>query len=106
MKPVSKATMRNMDEFISKISTKNTENDGEIGMPKINLDSAYGQAYLSKEASKHCVFSISGGELTGHCRFKKGFYGLSDNPIVVRQSIGIENTSLVRRIYLCNKRDH
>ena len=56
-------------------------------MSKIDLDSAYGQAKLSPEASRHCVFSISGGDFTGLYRFKKGLYGLSDIPTVFQEHI-------------------
>ena len=56
-------------------------------MSKIDQDYAYGQAKLSKEASKHCVFSIIGGDFTGHYRFKKDFYGLSDIPTVFQEHI-------------------
>ena len=75
-----KAAMPNMEELISKISAEITKSNGEIWMPKIDLDYAYVQAKLSKEAAKHCVFSMIGGDFTGHYRFKKGFYGLSDIP--------------------------
>ena len=39
-------------------------------MSKIDLDYAYGQAQakLSKQAQRHSVFSIIGGDLTGHYR--------------------------------------
>ena len=56
-------------------------------MSKIDLDYAYGQAKLSKNASKHCVFAIVGGEFTGLYRFIKGFYGLSDLPTVYQEHI-------------------
>ena len=56
-------------------------------MSKIDLDYDYGQAKLSKEAAKHCVFSIIEGDFTGHYRFKKGFYGLSDIPTVFPEHI-------------------
>ena len=79
--------MPNMEELISKISTKITNGEGEIWMSKIGLDYAYGQAKLAKEAAKHCVFSIIGGDFTGHYRFKKGFYGLSDIPTVFQEHI-------------------
>ena len=46
-----------------------------------------GQAKLSAEASRHCVFSIIGGEFTGHYQFKKGFYGLADIPTVFQEHI-------------------
>ena len=58
-------------------------------MSKIDLDYAYGQVTLSKEAAKHCVFSIIGGDFTGHYRFKKGFYGLSDIPTVFQEHIDL-----------------
>ena len=82
-----KAAMPNMEELISKISAKITKGNGDIWMSKIDLDYAYGQAKLSKEAARHCVFSIIGGEFTGHYRFKKGFYGLSDIPAVFQEHI-------------------
>ena len=82
-----KATMPNMEELISQISAKITQSDGEIWMSKIDLDYAYGQAKLSAEASRHCVFSIIGGEFNGHYRFKKGFYGLADIPTVFQEHI-------------------
>ena len=82
-----KAAMPNMEELISKISAKITNGEGEIWMSKIDLDYAYGQAKLAKEAAKHCVFSIIGGDFTGHYRFKKGFYGLSDIPTVFQEHI-------------------
>ena len=56
-------------------------------MSKIDLNYAYGQAKLSKEAAKHCVFSIIGGDFTGHYGFKKGFYGLSDILTVFQEHI-------------------
>ena len=51
--------MPNMEQLICKKSAKITKCDGETWMSKIELDCAYGQAELSMEASKHCVFSIS-----------------------------------------------
>ena len=79
--------MPNMEELISQISAKITQSDGEIWMSKIDLDYAYGQAKLSAEASRHCVFSIIGGDFNGHYRFKKGFYGLADIPTVFQEHI-------------------
>ena len=58
--------MPNMEELISKISVEITESNGDIWMSKIDLDYAYGQAKLSEEAAKHCVFLIIGGDFTGH----------------------------------------
>ena len=82
-----KAATLNMVELISKISAKITKGDGAIWMSKIDLDYAYGQAKLSKEAAKHCVFSIIGGDFTGHYRFKKCIYGLSDIHTVFQEHI-------------------
>ena len=79
--------MPNMEELVNKISARITDGEGRIWMSKIDLDYAYGQAKLSKEAAKHCVFSNIGGEITGHYRFKKGFYGLSDIPTVFQEHI-------------------
>ena len=79
--------MPNMEELISKTSTKVTKSNGEIWMSNIDLGYAYGQAKLSTEASRHCVFSIIGGDFTGYYRFKKGFYGLSDIPTVFQEHI-------------------
>ena len=76
-----------MEELISKISSTITKGDGEIWVSKIDLDYAYGPAKLSKEAAKHCVFSIIEGHFTGHYRFKKGFYGLSDTLTVFQEHI-------------------
>ena len=70
-----KAAMPNMEELINKISAEITKSSGEIWMSTNDLDYAYGQAKLSKEAAKHCLFSKIGGDFTGHYRFKKGFYG-------------------------------
>ena len=56
-------------------------------MSKIDLDYAYGQAILSKEAAKHCVFSIIGGDFTRFYQFEKSFYGLSDYPTVFQEHI-------------------
>ena len=36
---------------------------------------------------RHCVFSIIGVDVTGHYRFKKGFYGLSNIPAVFQEHI-------------------
>ena len=82
-----KAAMPNMEELISKILAEFTRSSGEIWMSKIDLDYAYGPAKLTVEAAKRCVFPIIGGDFTGHYRFKKGFYGLSDIPTVFQEHI-------------------
>ena len=82
-----KAAMPNMEVLISKSSKEITKSNGEIWMSKIDLDYAYGQAKLSKETAKHCAFSIIGGDVTSHYRFKKGSYGLADIPTVFQEYI-------------------
>ena len=77
----------NMQELISRISAKITESNRETWMSTIDLVYAYGLAKLSKDASKHCVFCIIGGNFTGHYRFKKGLYGLLDFPTVFQEHI-------------------
>ena len=69
------------------ISAEIMKNNKEIWMSKIDLDYTYGQAKLSKEAAKHCVFSIIVGDFTGHYPIKKGFYGQSDIPTVFQEHI-------------------
>ena len=90
-----------MEEPISKIFAKITRDEGEIWMSKIDFDYTYGQAKLSKEAAKHCVFSIIGGDFTGHYRFKKSFFwpiGYSHGvPGTHRHRVRIQNTGLARR---------
>ena len=71
----------------SKIAAVITKNNGDVWLWKIDLDYAFGQAKLSKKAAKHCVFSIIGGDFTGHYRFKNSFYGLSDFPTVIQEHI-------------------
>ena len=82
-----KAAMPNKKDLISKISAEITKSNGDIRMSKIDLDYAYGQPKLSKEAAKPCVISIIGVNFTGHNRFKKGFYVLSDIPTVFQEHI-------------------
>ena len=82
-----KTAMPNMEELLSKKSAEVTKNNGDIWMSKIDLHYAYGQAKLSKEAAKHCVFSKIGGDFTGHYRFKKGFYELPDISTVFQERI-------------------
>ena len=66
-------------------------------MSKIDLDYAYGRAKLSKEASKHCVFCIIGGDFTGNYRFKKGFYAVLDIPTVIQEHFQTGETWVSRK---------
>ena len=82
-----KAAMPNMDALISKISAEITRSSGEIWMSKIDLDCAYGQAKLTVEAAKHCVFSIIDRNFTGHYRFKKRFTDCRISPPCSRSTL-------------------
>ena len=82
------AQMPNMEELINKISKIISENtELELWISKVDLDYAYGQMKLSKNAQKHCVFAMVGGDFTGYYRFLKGFYGLADMPPIFQQKI-------------------
>ena len=82
-----KAAMPNVEELISKISAEITRSSGEIWMSKIDLDYAYGQTKLTVEAAKHCVFSIIGGDFTGHYRIKKDFTDCRISPPCSRSTL-------------------
>ena len=78
-----KAQMPNMEKLISRISRKIADGPAdEIWTSKLDLDYAYGQLLLSREARNLCIFSVTGGNFTGYYRFLKGFYGLADIPTV------------------------
>ena len=81
-----KAAMPNMEELISKISAEITRSSGEIWMSKIDLDYAYGQAKLTVEAAKHCVFD-NWRQFHRPLPIEKGFYGLSDIPTVFQEHV-------------------
>ena len=48
----------------------------------MDLKYAFGQIKRHSETTKPCVAAIVGGTSTGLYRFKKGFYGLADMPVV------------------------
>ena len=60
----------------------------EIWTSKLDLDYAYGQLILSKEAQNICIFAVTGGDFTGYHRFLKRFYGLADIPTIFQEKIG------------------
>ena len=82
-----KAAMPNTEDLISKISANITKNGGKIWMSKIDLDYAYGQAKLSREALKHCVFSIIGGDIKGTLPIQKRLLRIIGYPTVFREHI-------------------
>ena len=81
-----KAQMPNMEELISRISRKNADGPAdEIWISKFDLNYAYGQLLLSREARNLCIFAVTGGNFTGYYRFLKGFYGLADIPTIFQE---------------------
>ena len=77
----------NLEDLISNISPKITKIDGKLWVSKYVQDYADGQAKLSKEATKHCVCSIIGGDFTRHYRLERGFYGPSDITTVFHEHV-------------------
>ena len=71
---IRKAQMPNMEELISRISRKIADGPAdEIWTSKLDLDYAYCQLLLSREARNLCIFAVTGGNFTGYYRFLKGF---------------------------------
>ena len=80
--------MPNMEELTSRSSRKNADGPAdETWTSKLDLDYAYGQLILSKEARNICIFAVTGGDFTGYYRFLKGFYGLADIPTIFQEKI-------------------
>ena len=75
-------------ELVDQISIKISLGTGKpLVISTIDLKYAFGQIKLHSESAKHCVAAIVGGTSTGHYRFKKGFYGLADMPVVFQAKI-------------------
>ena len=83
-----KAQKPNMEELISKTSRKIADGEAdEIWISKFDLDYAYGQLPLSKNARDLCIFAVIGGNFTGYYRFLKSFYDLEDIPTIFEEKI-------------------
>ena len=83
-----KAQMPSMEELISRISRKiSEEKEGEIHITKQDFDYAYGQLRLDEQTKNLCIFTVTGGDITGYYRFLKGFYGLADIPTTFQERI-------------------
>ena len=77
-----------MEELVSRISRKIADGPtDEIWASKLDLDYAYGQLILSREAQNLCIYAVTGGDFTGYYRFLKGFYGLADIPTIFQEKI-------------------
>ncbi len=75
-------------DLLDQISMKISEGRGKpLFISTIDLKYAFGQIKLHRNTAKHCVAAIVGGRATGHYRFKKGFYGLADMPVVFQAKI-------------------
>ena len=59
----------------------------EIWTSKLDLDYAYGELILSKEARNLFIFAVTGGDFNGYYRFLKGFYCLADIPTIFQEKI-------------------
>ena len=66
-------------DSVGQIISNNPEGK-ELWFTSLDLNYAFSQLPFSKETSKHCDFSIIGGDATGTYHFKTGFYGLTDIP--------------------------
>ena len=83
-----KAQMPNVEELISRISRKiSEEKEGEIHITKLDFDYAYGHLRLDEQTRNLCIFAVTSGEFTGYYRFLKGFYGLADIPTIFQERI-------------------
>ena len=78
--------MPKMVESKKQISTERTRVQNEPAwISKVDIESACSQLKLSKETGRHCNFAISGRNMNGIYRYKKGIYGLSDNPTMFQR---------------------
>ncbi len=89
-KQIVKTTMQLplLAELLDRVSMKISKNPtAKLHVSTIDLDYAFGQIELHEATAKHCVAAIVGGKATGHYRFKKGFYGLADMPVILKTKI-------------------
>ena len=91
--------MPNIEMLIDSISQHltNTQNGLQAHFSIIDLKYVYSQLQLHQDSAKHCNFNIICGESTGTCRFKTGFYGLTEMPAEFQKTmdnklVGFQNT--------------
>ena len=91
-------------ELLDRISTKISGNrKAQLHVSTIDLEYAIGQIELHKETAKQCVAAIVEGKATLHYRFRKGFYGLADMPVVFQTKIDkVLNYETPRRHNSCH----
>ena len=81
--------MPNKDELLNQISTELSKNDtNPIWISVVDLEYAYGQMKLAPETSKHSNFALTGEEINGYYRFRKGFYRPADIPTTFQEKVG------------------
>ena len=99
-----------MDEPISRILKNIADGPAhEIWISKFDLGSAYGQLLLSREAQNLCIMGVTGGNITGHYRFPKGFYGLADIPTIFQLTLENKHAAWLHDIIVvttCSKEQH
>ena len=85
----NKYEMPNTDMLIDTISQHltNTQNGQQAYFTTFELKYDYSQLKLHHDTAKHCNFNIFCGESTGTCRFKAGFYGLTDMPAEFQKAV-------------------
>ena len=59
--------MPNIEDILAHILVKITSNrDKPLFMTSVDLKYAFGQIKLHPETSRHCIFTMIGGKITGH----------------------------------------
>ena len=90
--------MPNIDLLIQTISkTLSTAPQATAYFTTLDLQYAYSQLNLHKDTTRHCNFNLESGDMNGTCRFKPGFYGLTDMPAQFQKAkdctlAGLNNT--------------
>ena len=66
------AQMPSIEDIIAQISVNISENqDKPLWLSSVDRKYAFGQIKLHLETSRYCIFTMVGGKITGHYRFKK-----------------------------------
>ena len=77
----NKYQMPNIHKLIDSVAPIITKNvPGKVWFTSMDLKYAFSQLPLSSLTSSHRNFNIMCGDATGKCRFKIGFYGVTDMP--------------------------
>ena len=80
--------MPNIDSlFQTNSQTLSTAPQETAYFTTFDLQYAYSQLNLHSDAAHHCNFNLVSGHMTGTCRFKMGFYGLTNKPAECQKAI-------------------